>query len=81
MTKYQFHSNGIMCEAILTSDDPDARPFHVFCSTPGGRPWATFDPRGQQAIPITNAPTCDNAKEFKSFVLERFADEEAGANA
>ena len=67
-----FHNNGIMVQATLQSTDENSRPFYVFCSIPGGRPWATFDPRSQQKIPITNAPECETFKEFKAFVIERF---------
>lgn len=58
----------------LTSNDPDSRPFHICCSVPGGRPWATFDLGSQQVITITNAPECDNGADLRRFVLERFAD-------
>lgn len=69
-TSIRFERNALMSAAHLTSDD-GGRAF-VFCSIPGGRPWFSFDIRGDSHTSITDAPPCDTHREFVTFVSERF---------
>lgn len=70
-TTIRFTRSAMISQATLTADD-GGRPAYVFCAIPGGKPWMTFDPKSQQVISITNAPSCDNHGEFKAFVSKRF---------
>ena len=70
--RVRFHRNALMSQATLTTDEPDSRPFYVFCPIPGGTPWCTTDPDGQQSIPVRNAPACETDREFRAFIVDRF---------
>lgn len=70
--RVKFSRNPMMSQATLTTDEEGSTPFYVFCSIPGGTPWATRDPEGQQVIPCRNAPACATDREFRAFVVERF---------
>lgn len=67
-----FTRNPMMSQATLTTDEENSRPFYVFCSIPGGTPWATTNPEGQQMMPCVNAPACDTDKMFRAFIIDRF---------
>jgi len=71
-TRATFERNALMSAAMLISDDPDARPFYVFCSIPGGKPFASFNSDGTKPIGVVGAPTIASHSQFKSFVCERF---------
>ena len=72
-TKYRFESNAMMVACTMTADD--GGECFVFCSVPGGTPQFQLNRKSMMASTVVNAPQCDNLKQFKAFVLERFADE------
>ena len=71
MTTIRFERNAMMSAAHLSH--ADGGKAYVFCAIPGGRPWLSLTRDGDR-ISITNAPTCDNHRQFAAFVTDRFGD-------